>query len=60
MAWCNDVKNKKDYTKLIKINKSTSHEKLFRKDYKYDYLIPIIYNANHKKLQAKEVRYLFI
>ena len=40
MGWCNDVRNKK-YNKLIKINKKIKHEKLFRKDYKYDYVIPI-------------------
>jgi len=43
MGWCDDVKNKK-YNKLIKINKNCSHEKLFRKDKKYDLLIPIKYN----------------
>jgi len=45
MGWCDDVKNKK-YNKLIKINKNCSHEKLFRKDKKYDLLIPIKYNFN--------------
>ena len=50
MAWCNDVKNKRDYNKLIKINKSTSYEMLFREDYKYDYFIPIIYNTNNTVL----------
>jgi len=46
MGWCDDVKNKK-YNKLIKINKNCSHEKLFRKDKKYDLLIPIKYNFNN-------------
>jgi L,D-peptidoglycan transpeptidase YkuD (ErfK/YbiS/YcfS/YnhG family) len=45
MGWCDDVKNKK-YNKLIKINKNCSHEKLFRKDNKYDLFIPIKYNFN--------------
>ena len=45
MGWCDDVK-KKNYNKLIKINKNCSHEKLFRKDKKYDLLIPIKYNFN--------------
>ena len=44
MGWCNDVKNKKKYNKLININTITNHEKLFRKDYKYNLLIPIKYN----------------
>ena len=46
MGWCNDVKNKK-YNKLIKINKNIKYEKMFRKDYKYDYVIPINYNAKN-------------
>ena len=43
MGWCDDVNNKK-YNKLIKTDEITSHEKLYRKDYKYDLLIPIKYN----------------
>ena len=49
MAWCNDVNHKK-YNKLIKINKNISHEKMFRNDYKYDFIIPIKYNTNNTKL----------
>ena len=45
MGWCNDPKNKKNYNKLIKINKKVKHEKLFRKDNKYDLFIPIQYNS---------------
>ena len=44
MGWCDDIKDKKKYNKLIKINKDTKHEKLYRNDYKYDLLIPIKYN----------------
>ena len=46
MGWCNDIRNKK-YNKLIKINKKIKHEKMFRKDYKYDYVIPIQYNTKN-------------
>tara|TARA_B100001057_G_scaffold496138_1_gene596832 strand:+ start:2379 stop:2873 length:495 start_codon:yes stop_codon:yes gene_type:complete len=46
MGWCNDVTNKSKYNKLIKSNNKVRHEKLFRKDYKYDLLIPIKYNLN--------------
>ena len=46
MGWCNDVKNKKYYNKLMKIKKKISHEKLSRKDFKYDLMIPIKYNFN--------------
>ena len=49
MGWCNDIKNKK-YNKLIKINNSTRYEKMFRKDYKYDYIIPINYNTKNTKI----------
>ena len=34
----------KKYNKLFKIQKNIRHEKLKRKDYKYDFLIPIKYN----------------
>ena len=44
MGWSNDVNFKKNYNKLIKINKKIKHEKLLRKDNKYDLLIPIKYN----------------
>ena len=46
MGWCDDLTNKKNYNKLIKINKNIKHERLFRKDTKYDLLIPIKYNFN--------------
>ena len=44
MGWCNDSKFPKIYNKLFKIKKKIRHEKLKRKDYKYDYIIPIKYN----------------
>ena len=45
MGWCDDP-NSKFYNKLIKIKKNLkiSHEKLYRKDHKYDFLILIKYN----------------
>ena len=46
MGWCNDIHFAKKYNKLIKIKKKIRHEKLKRKDYKYDFLIPIKYNFN--------------
>ncbi len=45
IGWCNDSSNNKNYNKLIKLNKKIKHEKLFRDDYKYDYMIPILYNT---------------
>ena len=43
IGWCNDSKSK-FYNKQIRTNKKIKHEKLFRSDYKYDYLIHIKYN----------------
>jgi len=48
MGWCDDVTNK-SYNKEIKINKKIKHEKLFRKDNSYDYLIVINYNTKNIK-----------
>ena len=48
MGWCNDSKSKL-YNKEIKINKKIKHEKLFRKDYKYNYLLVIEYNTKSIK-----------
>ena len=50
MGWCDDVKNKKYYNKLIKIGNKIKHEKLFRNDSKYDLLIPIKYNYKKRIL----------
>ena len=44
MGWCDDIRFPKKYNKLFKIEKNIKHEKLKRKDYKYDFLIPIKYN----------------
>ena len=44
MGWCHDTSFPKKYNKLFKIQKNIRHEKLKRKDYKYDFLIPIKYN----------------
>ena len=46
MGWCDDISFPKKYNKLIKIDKNIRHEKLKRKDNKYDLLIPIKYNYN--------------
>ena len=44
MGWCDDVNLPRKYNKLIKISKKLRHEKLKRKDSKYDLMIPIKYN----------------
>ena len=43
MGWCNDPKNR-FYNSLIKIRKKVKHEKMYRKDRKYDLVIAIDYN----------------
>ena len=50
MGWCDNPNDSKNYNKLIRINKKIKHEVLFRKDNKYDYLIPISYNTKSIKL----------
>jgi len=57
MGWCNEPKSKY-YNKEIKIKKSIGHEKLFRVDYKYNYLIVIEYNA--KKIKPFKGSAIFI
>ena len=44
MGWSDDIHFPKKYNKLFKIEKKIKHEKLKRKDFKYDLLIPIKYN----------------
>ena len=44
MSWCDDIKSKDYYNKLINFKPNIKGEKLFRNDYKYDFFIPIKYN----------------
>ena len=44
MGWCDDIRFPNKYNKLIKIKKKIRYEKLLRRDYKYDLLVPIKYN----------------
>ena len=44
LGWCNDPKHI-FYNKEIKIQKKIRHEKLYRKDQKYDYFLVINYNS---------------
>ena len=57
MGWCNDSRNKL-YNQEIKVNKKIRHEKLFRKDYKYNYLLVIEYNT--KKIIPNKGSAIFI
>ena len=49
LGWCDDVDFPKKYNKLIAVNNYIRHEKLFRRDHKYDLLIPIKYNFKNPK-----------
>ena len=57
MGWCNDPSHK-NYNKEIKIIKKIKHEKLYRKDHKYNYLIVI--NYNNKKIIPNKGSAIFI
>ena len=57
MGWCNDSKYKL-YNQEIKINKNIKCEKMFRKDYKYNYLLVIKYNT--KKIKPNKGSAIFI
>ncbi len=58
MGWCNDPRDKKNYNKIVRIKNNIKHEKLFRKDNKYDLLIPI--NYNRKKIILGKGSAIFI
>jgi len=59
MGWCDDPKSK-FYNKLIKIKKNLklNHEKLYRKDHKYDFFILIKYN--YKKVIKNKGSAIFL
>ena len=52
MGWCDDINVPEKYNKLIKTNQNIHHEKLYRKDNKYDLLIPVRYNEK-KRIPGK-------
>ena len=52
MGWCDDQNNLKIYNKLIKTKKNLKYENLYRKDDKYNLLIPIKYNFT-KPIKSK-------
>lgn len=56
MGWCDDPKSK-FYNKLINKNKfkNIKHEKLFRKDHLYDFLIEIDHNKKKKPFAGSAI-----
>ena len=57
IGWCTDSKSK-FYNREFKIKKNVKHEKLLRKDYKYNYLLVIEYNT--KKIKPNKGSAIFI
>ncbi len=49
-GWCDDIKSPSKYNKLIRTNDKVKHEKLYRRDNKYNLLIPIKYNFKKPKI----------
>ena len=47
MGWCDDVSNSKYYNRLVINKKKLNKRKLYRKDIKYDLIIPIKYNFSN-------------
>ena len=50
MGWCHNINSKK-YNKESKFLNYFETENLFRKDFKYDFVIPINYNTKNTKLR---------
>ena len=57
MYWCDDVKSKY-YNTLVTSKKFGTHEKMFRKDRKYDLVVVINYNT--KKIIKKKGSAIFL
>ena len=55
MGWCNDPGDKNNYNKLININSIIKYEVLFRKDYKYNFFIPIKCNTKNKPYKGSAI-----
>jgi L,D-peptidoglycan transpeptidase YkuD (ErfK/YbiS/YcfS/YnhG family) len=50
MGWCDDEDYPEKYNQLINISEKIGHEKLYRKDHKYDLFIPIKFNFDKRIL----------
>ncbi len=54
LGWCNDPKSK-FYNSEIIINRNIKHEKLFRRDHKYDYFLVINYNPRKTAFRGSAI-----
>ena len=50
MGWCYNIDDNANYNKLVYTKIKTKYEKLYIKDFKYDFIIPIKYNWTRKKI----------
>ena len=60
MGWCDDIKSKKNYNKLINIKQKVKHEKMYRFDRTYDLVVPIKYNFLRPKLGKGSAIFLHV
>ena len=60
MGWCDDIKSKKNYNKLINIKQKVRHEKMYRFDRTYDLVVPIKYNFLRPKLGKGSAIFLHV
>ena len=62
MGWCDDINSESNYNKIINIKKKNniSHEKMYRKDIKYDLIIPIKYNFKKPKLKKGSAIFIHV
>ena len=60
MKWCDDVNDKKNYNKLVSNKKVLKYEKMYRKDNKYNFLIPILYNTKKRVLKKGSAIFIHI
>ena len=60
MGWCDDVKSKKFYNKLIKTKKKLGTKNYLEKILNIIYLFPISYNSNPIKLEKGSAIFLHL
>ena len=60
MGWCDDIKSKKNYNRLINIKQKVRYEKMHRFDRKYDLVVPIKYNFLKPKLGKGSAIFLHV
>lgn len=54
LGWCDDPKSQ-FYNKEIKVNNKIKHEKLFRSDHRYDYILNIDHNKKNTPYKGSAI-----